>query len=367
MLRKKIILCCAVVAVIIGQTSENLSAPLWINRLGKCGDPFVTFLITNVWYFPMFFLSSLVFAAWEGQGAFSYLRGYSKQQHLAIFLTGMVDALNGALVIPASPSSRTPAIVASLIGCTTLLPMIIIKHFYFAVPSTSLYKQAYFVIVVVLYLCSSYTIVYPVFRNSSEINTQVEWWFIFFIGTILGNLYNLQQEKFFKQHNHARMSQFTAYLSWQTLYQAFWAFSLVWLDVIPGFGDADKNGLGCSMKHTFADSFRMPAVSYNIMFNVGYYIAYIGSCIVNRHDALIGVVAFSIISGLVTGVSYPIGELTPDKHVVEIGLVPLTIVLSTVSMVLYELWAKRSGVYEMKGMLEPLAKSFASTIDATEP
>ena len=74
------------------------------------------------------------------------------------------------------------------------------------------------------------------------------------------------------------------------------------------------------------------------MFNIGYYIAFIASCYINKHDALVGTASQLITSALVIIICYPINQLTPDRSVVMIGLLPITFILGAMVNVTYYKW-----------------------------
>lgn len=84
-----------------------------------------------------------------------------------------------------------------------------------------------------------------------------------------------------------------------------------------------------------------------------YFVTYIAACFVNHTDALVGTVASVLVTCIVTVVSYPIKELTPDKHVISIGLVPLTIVLSAASMYMYMKWTTEARIYRVVPKVHP--------------
>ena len=342
------ILAAAVILSIAGQSMQNLSAPLWHSALPTeaCTDAFVMYLVMITWYPIMFFVTSVVIRLAKRQSPLGFVFRFSLRQHGQIILTGLSDALNGALVIPASPSERTPAIVAALIGNTTLLPMIVIKHFFFRVRSLSVYRHRLFSTTILLYLAATYTLVYPVIHNGAEANAKVLWWLVFFFGAIFGNFYNMQQEKSFKDWKLYLFQDQIEYLFWQTFYLFLWGFALSWMDIIPGFGDAVDRGMACSLRDTFRFSFMGMAFLYNTMFNVGYYITYIAAASVNKSDALIGTVSSIAVTAVVTAVAYPSDVLTPDRSVVMIGLVPLTVLLTALATVSFVLWSRETAAYD---------------------
>ena len=199
-----LVMVACIVINILGQSAHNCAAPLWFNSMKDVQnlDAFVVFLIASMWYAPLFFVTVLMARAAYGEQPFGFLGKYTLDQHKIIFLTGICDALNGILVIMASPAKRTPPIVASLIGATTLLPMIVIKHWYFKVRGVRPYKDPQFVLMLVCYLCAAYTLIYPSlvrsYSSSSDAQTSQVWWLVFFVGAIFGQFYNMQQVSAFR-------------------------------------------------------------------------------------------------------------------------------------------------------------------------
>ncbi len=362
MKRGRACICTALMAALFSQSGVTVTLPLWLNRLGHCGDPFVAFLITT-WVYPvLFFISAVVMWSRYRDSAFGFLQKYSVEEHRQIMFTGLIDALNGALVLPASQPSRTPPIIASLISNLMLLPMIIIKHYHFGLRGIQAYKTKSFVSTVILYFGAAYTIVYVPAHNSERINTDVYWWLVYFVGCVFGFYYNLQQEIFFKERPdaHHHMTDYAGYLFWQTFYLMVFGWAFAWLDVIPRFGNIDITGesdtrvdeqVRCNLRETIVDSwYTTPALFFNIAFNLCYYINYIGAAVVNREDFLHTTFGSVLSTALVAIVSYPITELTPDKAVVDIGLVPLTLVLSTAAAVSFTDWARRNRVFSEHGL-----------------
>ena len=220
-IRQASTLCLAVLIVVVGQATQNTASPLWFHAVNAtdfpavnvtehalnsngglqdigaawrdCADPFIMFEIMCLWYFPLFFVTATVVNLASGHHPFSFLWAYSARQHRRIATTGLSDSLNGALVITACPSKRTPAIIASLIGNLGLLPLIVIKHFYFRVQDFSVYRRPRFLVAVLLYLAASYTLVYPELQRAHGDSSQYWWWIVFFIGSVFGGFYNMQQ------------------------------------------------------------------------------------------------------------------------------------------------------------------------------
>ena len=216
-IKKYVTLSVAVSIVIVGQATQNIASPLWFDAVnatdyatnstggldGKetswldCADPFIMFEIMCLWYFPLFFVTAAVANVASGRHPFSFMWAYSLRQHLIIATTGLSDGLNGALVITACPSERTPAIIASLIGNLGLLPLVAIKHFYFRVRDCSVYCRPRFLVAALLYLLASYTLVYPELQRAHGDYSQYWWWIVFFVGSVFGGFYNMQQVCFF--------------------------------------------------------------------------------------------------------------------------------------------------------------------------
>ena len=147
------------------------------------------------------------------------------------------------------------------------------------------------------------------------------------------------------------MREFLGYLTWQTFYLMLWAYFLFWLNLIPGFGSRTVSDLARCMQYNFARSFTSTSgLGYNTMFNIGYYASYIASCYVNTFDALLGIIASAATTAIVTAISYPVPELTPDKSVIDLWLVPLTLSLSCLAMYFFARWTDSNEPYKLKSL-----------------
>eukprot|EP00798_Chlamydomonas_sp_ICE-L_P031638 gene31638-6833_t len=368
-----------IVGAILGQALQNLSLPMWFAsmdpKLFPHRDAFMMLMVIAMWYPPMFFVSACVARLRAGRPVLGFIHKFSTEQQITLSLTGLSNVLAGVFIITSSPSDRTPAIIASLIATTTMLPMIVIKHFYFEVSGVKLYKERMFGIMLTTYLCASYTIIYPLLGKEEGLggSTQVWWWIAYFIGAIFANFYNIQQvevrddpdhrgshtvnkvfgystgqEYSFKLwDHHESMTDYFEYLFYQTSHMCLWGWALVWLDLVPGLGSAHGvQGLMLAVYDTFAASFYSPALNYNASFNISLYVSYIVCCYINKADALIGTLINVAVPAIVAAISYPIDALTPDRSVVMIGLVPLTIALFGLSTFAYDVWSREQRPYD---------------------
>jgi hypothetical protein len=216
---------------VLGQTLENVSIPLWIGSIPACSDPFVVFQITTLWYVTMFFLTSTI-AIWYQKGRFitwADFNIYDLNDHIWIFSVGFFDALNGALVVPASPAERTPPVITALLSSLSLAFMVPIKYkyldwyaseeekkeFHYKAPNT---QSENFYLCVLFSVLTVYMVLYPKIAQGDGINAEVYWWLIFWIGMIAGSFYNVQQGRFFKKHHYNKFLQYVIYLTWETFY-----------------------------------------------------------------------------------------------------------------------------------------------------
>jgi hypothetical protein len=198
-------------------------------------------------------------------------------------------------------------------------------------------------------ILSTYLMMYPTIVSNSGINLKIYWWAIFFVGMIFGSFYNVQQERFFKKHGVTELLDYIIYLFWETLYLCIWGYIFTPLNFIPGYGYTTPENASCNYLHTFKQSFTTAAFGYNAMFNIGYYFAFIASCYINKEDALIGTATMLITNALIIIISYPIDKLTPDRSVVEIGLLPVTFFLGSMATVMYALWSEQKRkLYEVE-------------------
>ena len=112
---------------VAGQVGQNVSLPLWIdsvngNHSGKSVDSYFVLSFASLSFVIIFGLGTLFVKIFSPQ----HLGETEKRfPHLLLFLVGLCDALNGALVVFASKGSRTPPYLQAILG-NFLIPLTIL-------------------------------------------------------------------------------------------------------------------------------------------------------------------------------------------------------------------------------------------------
>ena len=121
----------AVVAV-VGQVGQNVSLPLWSSATQPCNsssnsskytavmDPYFVLSFASLSFVVIFGITTLLIAI-----AGSITKDDLRFPQWQLFLIGLFDALNGLLVVYASPSARTAPFLQAVLG-NFLIPLTIV-------------------------------------------------------------------------------------------------------------------------------------------------------------------------------------------------------------------------------------------------
>jgi CRT-like, chloroquine-resistance transporter-like len=99
------------ILAVLGQSGENTSLPLWIGTFGPAlGGPYFILLFASICFTIAFTVLALV------HSVFYRCEWPVFKEHWKIFVAiGFVDAVNGLLLVYASPMSRTPPLLQALL------------------------------------------------------------------------------------------------------------------------------------------------------------------------------------------------------------------------------------------------------------
>ena len=103
---------------ISGQVGQNVSLPLWIdstngNLSGRSVDSYFVLSFASLSFVVIFGLGTLFIRIFSPQDIGETEKRFP---HLLLFLIGLCDSLNGALVVFASKGSRTPPYLQAILG-----------------------------------------------------------------------------------------------------------------------------------------------------------------------------------------------------------------------------------------------------------
>jgi len=111
--------------VVIGMVGQTVSLPLFISSFGGTTGPYFIVLWCS-FLFNCFFWPIVFYRIRKGIIT-PEMRTYKK--HYKLVLIGVFDALNGILVVFASPLSRTPGALQAILVQTTIPFTIVISKF----------------------------------------------------------------------------------------------------------------------------------------------------------------------------------------------------------------------------------------------
>jgi len=112
---------------IAGQVGQNVSLPLWIDstngrRSGRSVDSYFVLSFASLSFVVIFGLGTLFIRIFSPQELGETEKSFPNS---LLFLVGLCDALNGALVVFASKGSRTPPYLQAILG-NFMIPLTIL-------------------------------------------------------------------------------------------------------------------------------------------------------------------------------------------------------------------------------------------------
>ena len=115
--------------VVVGSVGQNVTLPLWTdstkeneNLSGGSVDCYFVLSFASLSFVVIFGLGTLFIRIFSPQDIGETERRFP---HLLLFLVGLCDALNGALVVFASKGSRTPPYLQAILG-NFMIPLTIL-------------------------------------------------------------------------------------------------------------------------------------------------------------------------------------------------------------------------------------------------
>ena len=112
---------------VAGQVGQNVSLPLWIdstngNKSGRSVDSYFVLSFASFSFVIIFGLGTLLIKIFTPKDLGETEKRFPQ---LLLFLVGLCDALNGALVVFASKGSRTPPYLQAILG-NFMIPLTIL-------------------------------------------------------------------------------------------------------------------------------------------------------------------------------------------------------------------------------------------------
>jgi drug/metabolite transporter (DMT)-like permease len=230
--------------VTCGLIGQYITLPLFLSTLAGSAGPYFVLCWLGFLFNLVFWSLTLVRVK---QGAITKeMKAYTWKRHYLFMLLGFFNALNGILIVYASPLSRTPGSLQAIISCAGTPMTVLFSKFILGKKYRS--QQ---IMGVLLNLMGIIVSIIPIMTNFGASGVNFIWPLLFLIGQVPIVFQNIFEEKIFQECPEYDSVFLNAWLS---LYQITSFLLLFWVDIIPGFGVSHSisewaatfiNGLTC--------------------------------------------------------------------------------------------------------------------------
>ena len=361
---------------ILSSILQYLSLPLWIGSIpSQCSDPFVVYQISATMFVLIFAICVIVLHWINENNFFAFIGKLTVRGMILIMVAGILNAMNGVLVVISSPVDRTPPIISTTLPNIGFLVMIVIIWYmhhrrYLPEPviKGSDFLTLEFFLFFVMYAVCVYTTVVATNGKSAVLDGQVYWFVIFLLGMFFGYLYNQIQEVFFKTEAFdGSVNDMTNFLFATIIIQWIAALLCTWVDFIPGVNMTPAGDVACGYEETLAHSFTGMGIVWNLLWGLGNWLSYVASVKTNTVNTGLTMLINPISTALIIAISYNIPALTPDKALVDVYFFFPMIFSSILMTYFYTCWYKGT---RLSGRLITLSDYFVrydKKVDADHP
>lgn len=303
---------------VAGQVGQNVSLPLWVdstngNTSGPTVDAYFVLSFASLSFVVIFGIGTLIIRlVWPGA------IGETERRfpHRLMFLVGLFDALNGALVVFASKGSRTPPYLQAILG-NFMIPLTIIFRFLILKKKPTLLKLCCGIVVVISLFVCLIPRIFPIIdprarkvKNETDSISRVMWPIIFMLGFLPATIMNVLEEKGLKMENKTSRKgiNLVFFLFWTSTYQFLCVALLFWADILPWYGNvANVKEFGRNWWYGFQCFFGGAGCSATsgvrgTMFILMYVLSYVGGANLLRHAE--GATWLAIVVSLVTPLGF---------------------------------------------------------------
>eukprot|EP01130_Rhizamoeba_saxonica_P009170 TRINITY_DN3728_c0_g1_i1.p1 TRINITY_DN3728_c0_g1~~TRINITY_DN3728_c0_g1_i1.p1 ORF type:complete len:286 (+),score=34.32 TRINITY_DN3728_c0_g1_i1:427-1284(+) len=238
------------------------------------------------------------------------------------FTIGLLDAVNGILIVYASKPTRTPPVLQAIFVNMMLFFSLPATKFLIKSKKNIVYCSFYPVASIICLLYGVLMLLLPTFisivngEGMMFENSQIIWCVVFILGVVPGALYNVLQEKFLERRKNETYRDIKAdifmMLFWGCFFQLIVILACFWTDIIQGFGFSDDftsfiTNLDKSLLCLFGGC--ETTWRYFLIFDIGYLISYLCQATLNMESANYGIIAV-MLSSPVVGI---VGVIFPDE------------------------------------------------------
>lgn len=293
---------------VVGGVTQNVALPLWLVALGDAPagpNPFFVLVFASLAYVVIF--GGVVVYQTMFTNLITQVERTFPHRYLA--LIGVCDALNGVLVVFASPPDRTAPFLQAILG-NSIIPFTMIGS-YFILHRKTTWKHvgcaSLCVLGLLIALAPTILNLDNVAHRYSESNTaRYVWPLVFMFGFLPAAAMNIYEEKVLKTvvgADSLGQLNLVYMLFWTSLYQLLAAILMFWAAIIPGFGVSTASAFPNSMWENLSCNFGGQTCSWApfffVVFVAGYTASYLfGGWLFRHASANYQVVATSLVTPL---------------------------------------------------------------------
>jgi hypothetical protein len=345
-----------VVFAVLGAIGQQIVLPVYLSTFGTAGGPFFVLWSCSFAFTLIFGLLSII-GIWRGQ-----ITREMRQirWHPLMAAVGILDSLNGLLIVYASPLSRTPGPLQSVLGQTAIPFTLLFSKVIVSQRKTYSSRQLGGAALVIGAVMFALIPMWQRVADGSYSTSSEQWWWplIFLIGGIPGVLMNIVQEEFqgrFKDSAQTpgfRRFSIVYFQAIESFYQLCAMTALFWFDLLPNygtspdlksFGDAFRSGWQCfgatGASAVFSDRcVQGLCAGFGILFIAFYVMSYLaGTALTNYASAnylsvasgitppftLLFWYAFPSVNAWASGTNYPLKSFDAITNIVAL---PITLI-----------------------------------------
>jgi hypothetical protein len=344
---------------VLGQTIENVSIIFWLNSFPDNFTPtYAVLLQTAISYFLVFSMTLITLWCYRAYTyksfKFTTPLWYDKETFKWCVITGVLNALNGFFVLYSSPSSRTPALLQSILGNLGII---------FAIPAnkwfmhdTKRYCSWRPMLAVGLILISTFIALIPTFQELTSGNADAMWPFIFVVGIAFAAFYSVTQSRallYLKQNSVSYFNTIDHYLhilTWSCLFLLITVCLLFGVDFLPWFGSSSTmsdftTNVNLGVGWSFNPS-KNPTFVYGFLFNIGYIISFYSSMPLTAESAPYTNYINTAVPILASLFWWCVPSLNPSNNRTPFWSIFPSLLISTFGIIFLKRWENHQ-VYQM--------------------
>jgi len=389
--KPEVILVLACLVLVVATTAQDISIPIWLHSFGNhYGGPYFIMVYSSL-CFAIFFTFGYIFLRYT---LFRELRKFATytppfwENIKYITAVGVLDALNGIIIIYASDPERTPPVLQPVLGNSAIIWSILLSKFH--VTRKRKYLNIWVVLSIVLVIAGVGVMVGPVVAEHGVDSitgvSHIGWISVFILGVIPGAWYNVMQQRVLDHMRHRRLetgvmvnvndnddmestieeqplmldlegyySQLDIWfvLSISCIIQLFVVLLLIWVNFIPWFGFGTKLHLLESVQCYFGYYDDCHTTWWvGLVFLSSYILTYFTSIVINETSANYN----EFVGSLIAPLSVAFWYLFPEVVEAPVEPPPLwaaitALVLLTISTMMWRLWERHQDKIEARSSM----------------